>query len=1184
MKNKLINKRKTNALLVLFGLAVSSLLNPTYWSEPIQAKAAIPTYSETIIFPERSYNSGSQTITIPNNARNIRAYTNNGSVSTSKSGTQLTINVSGGSYHRSGSYYDSTYYSSYATDTRTSSIDAFPYNIYYSNGSYTGTLSKDGNSYLSSGSYVGAQSKTVTQTRTTSSGGTTSDLPSSISYNTDGYTGTLTKSGSADKILVSGTTTPAHSKTVSLPEFMKKRTDYHYWSGSLWLYDHTVQDPNSEPQTSVYNSGGYSGTLTRSATDLVKTKLYDYPAKPKKGQVVRALDYDRYYQFSGTVTKPATDTRVYKYEQDYSGTVTKPAVDTRIYTQKYSGYSYSGGYATNYWYQYAVNITYEADLIAPGLNLEYDKDAGVIRASATDDEYGMQYIQLPNGTISYGDSATYAVTSGGTYTFTAVDNGGNSTSKSIELKSPPISISTEIPNTTWTKRDSYWMKINTNASYDEKPLVTLFKDGLKLKEEQTNEMMYDVIDNGIYQITVKDGSISSTKTVNISNFDRSAPNLSISYDGSTPQDGLDIVATAIDTQSGVKQMTLPDGSVTTGTSARFKTLTEGTFEFLLEDKAGNTQKVQTVVDKPLLTVKKSITGATNVTGYNVESSFTPRYTTIGQIKNLNTNITTTTNRLMTMVTSNGEYKFQANDGGILSDIVSEQVDNFDRVPPNGTLTLDSSTPDDGLDIVLNATDDSSGIKQITLPDGRVVKDTKATFTTTKAGSFSFIIEDEAGNKKTVSQTINKPNLLVSKSTNVITNAPELIIKANFTPQYGSPGSITNLTSGAQTNNKQVEYVITENGTYRFQANDGGVLSDVVEVVVGNFDRTPPNATLSYDGSTPSDGLDINLSATDDYAGIKSITLPNGSVVNTTKANFKTTTAGLFDFIIEDNAGNKRIVTATVQKPSLNVNKAVLSQTNASNFNLVASFSPKYVTTGQIKNLTTGGNSTTNTLTYTVSSNGTYKFQANDGGVLSDIESVVVNNFDRTAPTGIISYDGSRPDDGLKILVNASDTESDIKSITLPNGIVRNESNVEYLVTTIGTYSFIIEDMAGNKKTVTATIVKPTLTAVKGITAMTNVSEYQVTVKTSAPRYSNDMIVKELTRDNVFRSTTVAFMVKENGMYRFQVNDGGILSDYLDIPITNFDRKKPEIELSLKAKTATTTTVNVKILDKGDSKN
>lgn len=1248
-KHKQKKKQKYASLLLLLGFSVGTMLqtqgivSPT---KPIEAEAAVPTYSQTIQFPERSYSSGSETITIPNNARNIQAYTNNGSVSTSQSGTQLTVNVSGGSYHRTGSNYDSTYYSSSASDSRSgssSSSGSYPYSISYSSGAYSGTLYQSGSPYVSSGSYTPADTRTFTATRTTSEGGSTADLPSSIAYNSGGYVGTLTKSSSS---VLSGSYTAAQSFTVnttretskggspsSLPSSVSYNssgytgtlskagsaevlsgsytaggsktatdsasggcTDHWVWSSGAWRDAQGGATWNGAT-TKSYDSGGYSGTLRKDSQSACSGAKPT--SKGREGQT-RNSSGTMTVTYSGTVTKPEVDTRVWTqaysgkvtkpavdnrvWEQNYSGSATKPAVDTRGYSQPYSGTVYAGGYATNYWYQYGVTVTYEADLIPPTLNVSYDKDAGIIRATATDDEYGMNYIQLPNGSTVNGGSATYSVSTGGTYNFTAVDAGGNTTVKSITLVSPPINTSVEVPNTTWTKQDSYLLSISTTPTYDTDAKITLQKDGVKVKENTANSMTYDLADNGSYRITVKDGSIISTKDITISNFDRTAPNGNVTYDGSTPNDGLDINVTSTDSQSGIKSITLPNNTVVTTATANYKVLTEGSYDFVVEDKVGNKRTVTAKVDKPTLSITKSVPGQTNASSYTLNASMTPKYVTTAQIKNFTTNTTTTTNSLNYSVSSNGSYKFQGNDGGVLTDIVEEVVGNFDRIAPNGTITLDGSTPDDGLDIKVDATDDASGIKSITLPDNSVVNADKAVYKTKTSGTFSFIIEDGAGNKKTVTSTINKPTLTMTKEITTPTNGESMKLTGKFTPQYVTTGTVKNETTGEELTGNQVDFVVTENGTYRFRANDGGVLSDYVDVVVGNFDRNAPNGTITIDGSTPNDGLDINLTTTDDNAGVKNITLPNKTVVTTTTANFKTTQEGSFDFIIEDKAGNKRTVTAVVQKPTINVTKAISAQTNASSYNLTASFTPKYVTTGQVKNVTTGSTSTTNSLNYAVSSNGSYKFQANDGGLWSDIVTVDVTNFDRTAPTGVITYDGSTPNDGLNIIVNATDTESPIKSITQPDNVVKTDAMVDYSVTTAGDYNFIIEDTAGNKRTVTATVTKPTGTATKTVTAVTNLPQYQVTVTPSTPKYVPLMKIDEMYRNETFDSNNLGYMVKENGNYRFRLNDGGIVSDFIDVSVTNFDRTKPVITFTDKAETATSKTVNIKINDVGDTTN
>lgn len=70
------------------------------------------------------------------------------------------------------------------TDYRTSSSNSFPSSIYYNSGGYSGTLYRSGSSFVTSGSP--GDSKSVSDYRTSS---TASSFPSSISYNSGGYTG-----------------------------------------------------------------------------------------------------------------------------------------------------------------------------------------------------------------------------------------------------------------------------------------------------------------------------------------------------------------------------------------------------------------------------------------------------------------------------------------------------------------------------------------------------------------------------------------------------------------------------------------------------------------------------------------------------------------------------------------------------------------------------------------------------------------------------------------------------------------------------------------------------------------------------------------------------------------------------------------------------------------------------------
>lgn len=213
-------------------------------------------------FNDSTSSSRSNTFTIDNLICIDEISVDNGSVTYSISGNKVTVNVSGGS---SRSEYDSSKYSKSVSDYKTSSADSFSSSMGYSSDGYTGTIYKDGNSYVSSGSYTTSDSKTVTANKT-------------------------------DELV--------------------------YTNGI----------PNRQlPRSMNYNENGYSGTLT------IARVVY-----PSEEQM---LDYAE-KSYTGIVHAGAI----------YSGTVTRPASDTRIYRQNYKGYVYKGGY--NYYYKYKINMKY----------------------------------------------------------------------------------------------------------------------------------------------------------------------------------------------------------------------------------------------------------------------------------------------------------------------------------------------------------------------------------------------------------------------------------------------------------------------------------------------------------------------------------------------------------------------------------------------------------------------------------------------------------------------------------------------------------------------------------------------------------------------------------------------------------------------------------------------------------
>lgn len=244
----------------------------------------------------------------------------------------------GGSYTPEQDKYSSTTQVSYGGDNNPSSV-------WQNDGGYSGYLFKDSTStgtYQTGGSYTPADTKYVS--------GQTSSW-----YNSGGY------SGSLSSYLYSGSYTAAQSKTAT-----DYRTGYYqyYWawvSSTQWgpktLYR---QVGTPFPNAVSYNSDGFTGTLYKNGGEVYERQETANWDRSSPGNPSYATEYYR-QNYSGTVTKPASDTRVYRYD----GYVTKPASDTRTYGTYYIA-NYSGTLTKpasdtrtyDYYYDYEVEFKY----------------------------------------------------------------------------------------------------------------------------------------------------------------------------------------------------------------------------------------------------------------------------------------------------------------------------------------------------------------------------------------------------------------------------------------------------------------------------------------------------------------------------------------------------------------------------------------------------------------------------------------------------------------------------------------------------------------------------------------------------------------------------------------------------------------------------------------------------------
>lgn len=259
MKNTRIKRTIATFLFLtmIAGLTLFFIVDKGY------ANSNTKTMKVTIGEGEVDIDNLSKVINIPYLKEIVNVTSNTGNVTYNVDGDNVTLNASGGNPSRS--VNNPQKYSKTVTDYSTSGANSFSATKSYNSGGYSGTLSKNGSSYVISGSYTPADSKYVTE---------------------------------SIEVVVSG----------SSPSY---------------------------PPTITYNNQGYSGTLY-------------FTKETRTSRVGKPGDY--------------TDT----YRIDYDGTVARPESDTRLYRQDYSGTVYMLGY-DNY-YIYEITITY-IDNSDPILNL-----------------------------------------------------------------------------------------------------------------------------------------------------------------------------------------------------------------------------------------------------------------------------------------------------------------------------------------------------------------------------------------------------------------------------------------------------------------------------------------------------------------------------------------------------------------------------------------------------------------------------------------------------------------------------------------------------------------------------------------------------------------------------------------------------------------------------------------------
>lgn len=468
--------------------------------------------------------------------------------------------------------------------------------------------------------------------------------------------------------------------------------------------------------------------------------------------------------------------------------------------------------------------------------------------------------------------------------------------------------------TNWTNGD---VTITLNTTDDMSGVKRIKKpDGSYIYSVST---IYVVPANGSYTFVLED-NVGNTRnyTVTINNIDKTAPTGSLSHSPTNwVNTDVKIHWSVADANSGVKQIKLPDGTIKTTATGDYTVSQNGTYTFVVYDVAGNTltlQETVTNIDKTLPTGSLSHNPTDWVIDY-VKIHWTASDSQSGFNRVVLPDGTSTTNASGDFtVTDNGTYTFTLYDNVGNSRILTENINNIDKIMPEGVLSLqENRLTDEKIKISWKAFDLQSGFSKILLPDSTFSTNATGEFIVAQMGDYSFVIYDRVGNTRELSINVSNvdminPILEVTQDTDKWTNGE---ITLNWkADDYQSGLQNVILPSSENVTDKQGSYIVTENGNYIFLAYDKIGNGILVEHQVTNIDKINPNLDLTVD-SADDGGIQISWVSSDEQSGISNITLPDGKRVTNSSGSIEIYENGVYSFIAYDNAGNATVKDVTI---------------------------------------------------------------------------------------------------------------------------------------------------------------------------------------------------------------------------------------------------------------------------------
>lgn len=216
------------------------------------------------------------------------------------------------------------------------------------------------------------------------------------------------------------------------------------------------------------------------------------------------------------------------------------------------------------------------------------------------DDLKIEEITLPGGNIIKNDTATYTINQTGSYTFSAKDNRGKITSKTIDIAIDMVNPEADIVYDQNPTTENVVLNINTTDA-----LSGIKSIKLPNGESRTNttdgkplSTTYNILENGSYTFVVTDFAGNQiSKTVTIKNIDKIEPKLTYTTSPTEwTNSNVTINVTASDEDSGINHIVLPNGNVVSSVTASYTVSANGVYWFQTFDNYGHQTTIKVTVE------------------------------------------------------------------------------------------------------------------------------------------------------------------------------------------------------------------------------------------------------------------------------------------------------------------------------------------------------------------------------------------------------------------------------------------------------------------------------------------------------------------------------------------------------------------------------------------------------------